>query len=99
MNNSLSRILAPWVRVSLHPADIGARLRGGATPLCYVLEHGSAADLAVLQQVCQREHLPRPGGRVLAQQPGERRAWFALTHRVGLWRTRLDRRPPELCCS
>jgi glycerol-3-phosphate O-acyltransferase len=96
MNNSLSRILAPWVRVSLHPADISARLRGGESPLCYVLEHSSAADLAVLQRVCQREHLPRPNGRLLARLPGERRAWFALTRRVGLWRTRLDRRPPEL---
>ena len=96
MNNRLSQILAPWVRVSLHPADIGARLGSSDAPVCYVLGRRSASDFAVLQQVCQRERLPRPNGRLLPQLPGERRAWFALTRRVGLWRTRLDRRPPEL---
>jgi glycerol-3-phosphate O-acyltransferase len=94
MNNRLSWILAPWVRVSLHPPDIGARLVNREAPLCYVLEQRGASDLAVLQQVCQRERLPRPNGRLLPQLPGERRGWFSLTRRVGLWRTRLDRRPP-----
>jgi glycerol-3-phosphate O-acyltransferase len=96
MSSAFARILAPWVRVSLHPADIGARLADSDAPVCYVLGHHSSTDLAALRQVCRTNRLPRPNARLLAQQPGERRAWFALARRVGLWRTRLDRRPPEL---
>jgi glycerol-3-phosphate O-acyltransferase len=61
-----------------------------------VLERRSPSDLAVLQNVCVRERLPRPGRRLLARQLRNVRSSFALTQSVGLWRTRVDRRPPAL---
>jgi glycerol-3-phosphate O-acyltransferase len=91
----LRRVLALWVRATLRPEDALARLAGCTGPICYVLERRSPSDLAVLQNVCLRERLPRPGRRLLAQQLRNVRSWFALTKSVGLWRTRVDRRPPE----
>src|SRR5665213_460321 len=96
MQGVLSRILALWVRVTLRPEDAPARLAGRSLPTCYVFEQRSRSDLAVLQQLCVRERLPRPGRRLLARQLRNVRSSFALTRSVGLWRSRLDRRPPEL---
>src|SRR5580658_4765124 len=96
MQGLLRRILALWVRATLRPEDAAARLNGRTVPVCYVLERVSASDLAVLQNVCVRERLPRPGRRLLARQLRNVRSSLALTQSVGLWRTRLDRRPPEL---
>jgi glycerol-3-phosphate O-acyltransferase len=96
MSGLLSRILALWVRATLRPEDAAARLGGRAVPVCYVLERSSRSDLAVLQSVCVRERLPRPGRRLLARQLRKRRSSFALARTVGLWRSRLDRRAPEL---
>jgi len=95
MQGFLSRVVALWVRATLRPEDAAARI-GRAAPVCYVLEQRSRVDLAVLQSVCVRERLPRPGRRLLAQRLRNRRSCFALARGVGLWRKRLDRRPPEL---
>ncbi len=92
----LGRVLALWVRATVRPEDAAARLNGRPVPTCYVLEQRSRSDLAVLQQLCVRERLPRPGRRLLARQLRGARSSVALTRSVGLWRTRLDRRPPEL---
>jgi glycerol-3-phosphate O-acyltransferase len=96
MQGLLRRVLALWVRATLRPEDAATRLQARAAPVCYVLERNSLVDLAVLQNVCVRERLPRPGRRLLAQTLRNRRSSFALVRSVGLWRTRLDRRPPEL---
>jgi glycerol-3-phosphate O-acyltransferase len=96
MQGLLRRVLALWVRATLRPEDAVARLAGRTVPTCYVLERRSPSDLAVLQNVAVRERLPRPGRRLLARQLRNVRSSFALTQSVGLWRTRLDRRPPEL---
>jgi glycerol-3-phosphate O-acyltransferase len=96
MQGVLSRVLALWVRATLRPEDAASRIGGRATPVCYVLEQRSRVDLAVLQSVCVRERLPRPGRRLLAQHLRRRRSSFALSRSVGFWRSRLDRRPPEL---
>jgi glycerol-3-phosphate O-acyltransferase len=96
MQGVLSRVLALWVRATLRPEDAAARIGGRTTPVCYVLEQRSRVDLAVLQSVCVRERLPRPGRRVLSQRLRRRRSSFALARTVGFWRSRLDRRPPEL---
>jgi glycerol-3-phosphate O-acyltransferase len=96
MQGVLRRVLALWVRAALRPEDAAARLAGRSVPVCYVLERRSPSDLAVLQNACMRERLPRPGRRLLARQLRNMRSSFALTQSVGLWRTRLDRRPPEL---
>ena len=47
MDSLLARIIALWTRSRLEPADVGARLRDSAAPVCYVLERRSAVDLAV----------------------------------------------------
>jgi glycerol-3-phosphate O-acyltransferase len=99
MQGLLRRVLALWVRATLRPEDAVARVAGRTLAVCYVLERRSASDLAVLQNVCVRERLPRPGRRLLARQLRNVRSSFALTQSVGLWRTRLDRRPPELLLS
>ena len=96
MSDALARVIGPWVRAGLHPEDAAARLGERAAPVCYVLEQDRGTDRAVLQQVCRRHRLPRPQARLLPQLPGERRSWCALARRVGLWRTRLDRRAPAL---
>ncbi|HEY6451888.1 MAG TPA: glycerol-3-phosphate 1-O-acyltransferase PlsB [Steroidobacteraceae bacterium] len=96
MQGVLGRVLALWVRATLRPEDAAGRFVGRSVPTCYVLERRSRVDLAVLQGVCVRERLPRPGRRLLAQRLRNRRSSFALTRSVGLWRARLDRRPPEL---
>jgi len=96
MQGLLRRVLALWVRATLRPEDAVARLAGRTLPVCYVLERRSPVDQAVLQNVCVRARLPRPGRRLLAQQLGNVRSSFALTQSIGLWRTRMDRRPPEL---
>ncbi|HEY5020380.1 MAG TPA: hypothetical protein VII17_05120, partial [Steroidobacteraceae bacterium] len=92
----MSRVLALWVRATLRPEDAALRLGGRIVPVCYVLERRNRVDFAVLQSVCVRERLPRPGRRLLPQRLRKRRSAFALVRSVGLWRTRLDRRPPEL---
>jgi glycerol-3-phosphate O-acyltransferase len=96
MQGLLRRVLALWVRATLRPEDAPARLAGRTLPVCYVLERRSPSDLAVLQNVCVRERLPRPGRRLLARQLRGVRSSFALTQSVGLWRKRVDRRPPVL---
>jgi glycerol-3-phosphate O-acyltransferase len=96
MQGVLRQVLALWVRPTLRPEDAAARLGGRTVPVCYVLEQRSRVDLAVLQSMCVRERLPRPGRRLLAQRLRNRRSCFALVRSVGFWRARLDRRPPEL---
>ena len=85
MQGMLSRVLALWVRATLRPEDAPARLNGRSQPTCYVLERRSRSDLAVLQQLCVRERLPRPGRRLLARQLRNARSCLALTRSVGPW--------------
>lgn len=95
MDSLLARLVALWTRSRLEPADVGARLRDSAVPVCYVLERRSAVDLAVLRTLCAKLRLPRPRRRLLPAQSSAGRASFALERPVGLWRTRLDRRTPR----
>ena len=94
MESLFARFFSLWVRARLEPADAAVRLGERSAPVCYVLERGSAVDLAVLRALCAREHLPRPLRRLLGAKPAAGRAAFALERPVGLWRTRLDRRTP-----
>jgi glycerol-3-phosphate O-acyltransferase len=96
MERLLGRILRLWVRWTLHPTDAAARLGDLPNPVCYVLERHSAADRAILQEVCRRERLPRPGRKLLPQRLRGADSCFALTDAVGFWRSRIDRRPPLL---
>ena len=91
MQGVLSRVLALWVRATLRPEDAAARIGAKAVPVCYVLEQRSRVDLAVLQSVCVRERLPRPGRRLLALRLRNRRSSLALMRSVGFWRVRFCR--------
>ena len=93
MNWLLRRLLALWVRFKILPEDLAARLRSRGHPVCYVLERRSAADLAVLQNVCRRLSLPRPRKRSPGYG-GNLYSYFYLNRLRGFWNERLDRRPP-----
>ncbi len=88
-----ARLLLPWIRFSIGPADAAAQL-GAVGNVCYVLELDQAADRMLLQRACKRARLPRPNRRI-ATGEGSRdlRACLALTRKVGLLRQRIDRRP------
>src|SRR5688572_12007860 len=89
----LRRVLALWVRFSVIPDDVAARLQGRANPVCFVLERHSVTDLAVLQSACVRLRLPRPRKRLLAEAK-DLRSFFYISRPLGFWDERLDRRPP-----
>jgi len=91
----LRRLLAMWVRATVRPEDIGARLTAREAPVCYVLERRSATDLAVLQNACADLKLPRPGRRLSTRELRDSRSWFYLSHAVSVWSSRMDRRPPR----
>lgn len=91
----LRRILSLWVRVTLRPEGIAARLAASAKPSCYVLERHSASDLAVLQIACAEAKLPRTARRLGTGALRDFRAWFYLTRRPSLFSQRVDRRPPD----
>ena len=71
----LRRILALWVRFTVLPQDAVARLQAPVRPRCYVLEHRSSTDYAVLQSACARLQLPSPRKRLLPQADF---SWFHL---------------------
>lgn len=92
----LRRLLSLWVRVTVRPDDIAARLAARPAPVCYLLERASFTDLAVLQNVCARHKLPRPGGRLAAGELRRLRAWFYLSRPLNAFSARIDRRPPAM---
>ncbi|MEZ5459846.1 MAG: 1-acyl-sn-glycerol-3-phosphate acyltransferase [Steroidobacteraceae bacterium] len=98
MNLLLRRLLAPWVRAGIHPEGWRERLAPQPqAPLCYVLERRSSADLAALQNLCAREGLPPPDGRLLGRGAAQVRAFLPLLRPRGFRDARVDRRPlPEL---
>ena len=83
MQGVLRRVLALWVRATLRPEDAAARLAGRTVPVCYVLERRSPSDLAVLQNVCVRERLPRWGAILIV--------YSALVGAWGVWSRALRR--------
>ena len=98
MSSLLRRLLAPWVRAEIRPEDWRERMTPrAASPLCYVLERRSRADLAVLENLCARENLPPPAGRVVGRGRGLVRANLPLLQPRSTWDSRVDRRPsPQL---
>ena len=101
MDRLTGRILLPWLRFTVRPPDIAEQLRHAPAPVCYVMGRESTLDELILQRACARVGLPRPRNRLLlpgsASSPASvrPRSFFALSRRVGFWRSRLDRRPPE----
>lgn len=97
MNALLRRLLAPWVRADIRPEGWRERL-GDQTgvPLCYVLERRSRADLAVLQNICEREALPAPDARLAVPGRDAGRSFLPLLQPRSFGDRRIDRRPPTL---
>jgi len=54
------KILGLWVKVTIKPDEIAAALAANTRPVCYVLEHDSHTDLAVLNNAFAELRLPRP---------------------------------------
>lgn len=91
----LRRGLDLWVRPEVRPESATAAIGTvQASPVCYVLERRSAVDLAALENLCRREGLPRPSGRILGRKKSAVRAAIPLLKTRGLFDPRIDRRPP-----
>jgi glycerol-3-phosphate O-acyltransferase len=54
------KLLFLWVRTRMLQAQLQRLAALADQPVCYVLEHPAFADLAVLEQECIRNGLPRP---------------------------------------
>jgi len=81
--NPFDGLIGRWVRVTLKPDDAAAAIAASSRPVCYVLDHESGADLAVLNSVCAKHNLPRPERRLLIGGRRAERAYFELMPRAG----------------
>jgi glycerol-3-phosphate O-acyltransferase len=94
--NPFDGLIGRWVRVTLKPDDAAAAIAASSRPVCYVLDHGSSADLAVLNSVCAEHNLPRPGRRLLIGGRRADRAYFELIGRAGWFEGNTARAPRYL---
>ncbi len=96
MDRFTGRFLLPWLRFNVRTRDAAEQLAGSDLPVCYVLARASSLDALVLQRACAKAGLPRPRKPILPGGHGPRvESLFALARKVGFWRSRLDRRPPD----
>jgi len=86
-------LVALWVRPSVLPDDVKARLGPGRVTV-YALEKRSVVDLAVLEYVCRERGLPDPRAPVGATSVLQNSLVF-LERRTGFFGQRIDRRMPE----
>jgi glycerol-3-phosphate O-acyltransferase len=86
-------LVALWVRPSVLPDDVKARLGQGRAPV-YALEKRSVIDLAVLEHVCRERGLPDPQAPAGTAGALSSSLLF-LERRAGLFGSRIDRRMPE----
>jgi glycerol-3-phosphate O-acyltransferase len=94
--NPFDGLIGRWVRVTLKPDDAAAAIAASSRPVCYVFDHGSSADLAVLNSVCAEHNLPRPGRRLLIGGRRADRAYFELVGRAGWFSGNTARAPRYL---
>jgi glycerol-3-phosphate O-acyltransferase len=92
---SIRKILGLWVRVTIKPDDAVSAIAARPRPVCYVLEHESQADFAVLNNVCAEHNLPRPGRRLMMGEMRADRAHFELMRRPSYFRRRNAARAPR----
>ncbi|HRP87134.1 MAG TPA: hypothetical protein PLS34_06405, partial [Gammaproteobacteria bacterium] len=77
------KLLFLWVRTRKLEAQL-QRLKALADqPVCFVLEHPAFADLAVLEQECIRNGLPRPSAGLSFDGTREWRAVAYLRRKPG----------------
>ncbi len=92
---SVRRILKRWVRVTIKPDDAAATIAARTRPVCYVLEHESQTDLAVLDNACRELHLPSPKRRLGLGGRRSEKACLELSARTPLWRRPRVARAPR----
>ena len=84
-----------WVRAEVRPEDALRQIVAAtAAPVCYVLERRSAADAALVTDICRRNGLPPPDGRLVGRRADAVRATLPLLTKRGFFDRRIDRRPP-----
>ncbi|HEY4366419.1 MAG TPA: glycerol-3-phosphate 1-O-acyltransferase PlsB [Steroidobacteraceae bacterium] len=84
--------ISMWARPHVLPEDLGKRFAQHARPICYVLDMLGAADLLVLEKVCQAHGLPQPLQALRPPLPAQ--SIIFLERRAGFWGDRIDRRIP-----
>src|SRR5579862_4265047 len=92
---SVRKLLGLWVRVTIKPDDAIATVAARPRPVCYVLEHESQTDFAVLNGVCAEHNLPRPSRRLMMGGKRADRAYFELSRRPSLWKRHNAARAPR----
>ncbi|MGA2840332.1 MAG: glycerol-3-phosphate 1-O-acyltransferase PlsB [Steroidobacteraceae bacterium] len=92
---SVRKALGRWVRVTIKPDDAAAEIAARPHPVCYVLEHESQTDLAVLNNACRQLRLPSPERRLSVGQGRAGKAYLELTRRTGFFNTRVIPRAPR----
>src|SRR5687768_11915840 len=90
----LRRFFRHWVRAAVQPPEQPASLTNPSTPVCYVLERDSIADLAVLCNATEKLRLPHPEKRSGSLPVEERRTFFDVGRRRHFWDATQVRRPP-----
>jgi glycerol-3-phosphate O-acyltransferase len=91
---SVRKLLGRWVRITVKPGDAAAQIAARRRPVCYVLEHESHTDLAVLFNACRQLGMPSPA-RFAAGTGRAGRAHLALGRRAGIFGRRAIRRAPR----
>jgi glycerol-3-phosphate O-acyltransferase len=90
----LRRFFKLWVRAAVQPAEAPPALLTPDTPVCYVFDRDSLADLAVLCNVTARLKLPLPEKRGGGLPVEQRRSYFDVGRRRRFWDASITRRPP-----
>ncbi len=93
---SVRKILGLWIKVTIRPDDAAVGFAARPRPVCYVLEHDSQTDLAVLNNACAELRLPRPERRLAATDRRMDKAHFELTDAGRFWSARTYSRAPRM---
>jgi len=88
-------LLSRWVKPEVRPeAVLGTIGAQRAAPVCYLLERRSSTDVAVLENLCARQGLPAPSGRLVGRGKDTVRAAIPLLQARGFFDARIERRAP-----
>jgi glycerol-3-phosphate O-acyltransferase len=87
------KLLFLWVRTRTLDSQLQRLSALSGQPTCYVLEQPGIADLAVLEQECIRNRLPRPGAGLSLENLRE---WRAVAHLRRTPNRRRKQRPGRL---
>jgi glycerol-3-phosphate O-acyltransferase len=90
----LRRFFRIWVRAAVQPAEAPPSLTAPTSPVIYVLDRQSRADLAVLCNATAEKNLPHPEIRSAGLPAEQRRAFFDVGRRRRFWDASITRRPP-----